>query len=95
MNESILQCEICKIFSNPYRLQILLALRSGKKSVSELVKKVGASQSSISQNLAFMRLRGVISANKEGPFIYYTLEYPEIMDAYDIMRSVTKKIGRR
>jgi ArsR family transcriptional regulator len=90
-----MQCEICKIFSNPVRLKILIALRRGPKSVTELTKLVDASQSVVSQHLAIMRSKGILGTEREGMFIKYNILYPEIMDAFDIMRKVTQKIRRQ
>lgn len=89
-----LQCEICKIFSNADRLRILIALRNGPKTVSDLVNQTGAGQSAISQHLSMMKLRGVLDTEKIGSHVYYNITHPEIMDAFDIMRMVTKKINK-
>jgi ArsR family transcriptional regulator len=88
------QCEVCKIFSNPFRLKILIALRNGPKSVTELIERANASQSVISQHLSVMRLKGILGTERKGAFVNYNLIYPEIMDAFDIMKKVTQKINR-
>ena len=49
------QCEICKIFSNANRIDILVALRDKPKTVSEIVKKTDMPQSVVSQHLAILR----------------------------------------
>ncbi len=92
MAESSDQCEVCKVFSNPNRLGILLALREGSRTVSEIVKETGASQSVISQHLSMMKARGIVTSQRKGAYIQYSIKYPEIMDAFDIMRAVTDKI---
>jgi ArsR family transcriptional regulator len=89
------QCEICKVFSNPVRLGILLALRGGPRNVTEIIGRCKASQSVVSQHLTMMRARGILSLERRGSFAYYALRYPEIMDAFDTMRSVAKKLGGR
>jgi len=86
------QCEMCKIFSNPYRLKILIALRSRPKTVTELQESINMSQSVVSQHLSIMRSKGILETQRKGAFIEYKLKYPEIMDAFDIMRNVTRKI---
>ncbi len=88
---TIAQCEICKVFSSPKRLEILLALRDGPKTVSEIINRTGASQSVVSQHLSMMKSRGVLETERNGSFILYKLRYMEIMDAFDIMRDVAKK----
>ena len=93
-NSEGVQCEICKIFSNPCRIRILNLLRKGPKTVSEIVTLTKISQSAVSQHLSMMRLRGVLVAERKGANIRYYLQYPEIMNAYDIMRNVAKKANR-
>lgn len=87
------QCEICKIFSNKHRLKILVALRDSSKTVSDIVKITNASQSATSQHLSMMKLRGILDIEKKGAFVYYKIRYPEVMQAFDIMKKVTKKIN--
>lgn len=86
------QCEICKIFSNTSRLEILLVLRKKPHTVSNIVKLTGLNQSVVSQHLAILRNKEIVDADKNGAWITYKLKYPEIMKAFDIMRGVTKKI---
>lgn len=86
------QCEICKIFSNPNRIDILVALRDNPRTVSEIVKKTSLPQSVVSQHLAILRNKNIVELEKKGAWIIYRLSYPEIMDAFDIMKGVTKKI---
>jgi ArsR family transcriptional regulator len=86
------QCEICKIFSNPYRLKILIALRSRPKTVTELQESIKMSQSVVSQHLSIMRAKGILETERKGAFIQYSIKYPQIMEAFDIMRYITKKI---
>ncbi|MBN2881398.1 winged helix-turn-helix transcriptional regulator [Candidatus Woesearchaeota archaeon] len=86
------QCEICKIFSNANRIDILVALRDNPKTVSEIVKQTNMPQSVVSQHLAILRNKNIVESEKKGAWIIYKLSYPEIMDAFDIMSGVTKKI---
>ncbi|MBU0615276.1 MAG: metalloregulator ArsR/SmtB family transcription factor [Nanoarchaeota archaeon] len=87
------QCEICKVFSNGSRVNILLALRDKPCTVSELIEKTGLNQSVVSQHLAILRNKSIVEAEKNGAWITYRLKYPEIMKAFDIMREIAKKIS--
>jgi len=91
-NLSDKQCEICKIFSNAYRMEILMALREKPQTVSSIVKKTGINQSVVSQHLGILRNKQIVEAEKNGQWITYKIKYPEIMNAFDIMRGITKKI---
>lgn len=63
-------------------------LRNGEKTVSELMNLAGISQTNLSQHLAILRQRGVVTTRKEGTCIYYKTTNPKIIQACDLMRSV-------
>jgi len=80
--------EICKTFSSPIRLEIISKLRDEKKSVNEIATLTGVRQATISQHLAVLRQRGVVSTQREGINIYYQVANPKITQACDLMREV-------
>ncbi len=83
-----IHAEMCKVFSNPTRLEILDLLRNGKMSVTELIKKTGLSQVNISQHLSIMKSKGIVSSNREDKNIYYKLLSPKIINAFDIIKEL-------
>jgi DNA-binding transcriptional ArsR family regulator len=83
-----MHAEICKTLSNPIRLEILSKLRDGKKSVNEIATLTGVRQATISQHLAILRQRGVVSTRREGVNVYYDVANPKITTACDLMREV-------
>ena len=83
-----LHAEMCKVFSNPTRLEILNLLRGREMSVSGLTEKTKLSQANISQHLAIMKYKGIVSSNRGGKNIYYKLVNPKIVKAFDIIREV-------
>ena len=83
-----LHAEMCKVFSNPTRLEILNLLRGKEMSVTELIEKTKLSQANISQHLAIMKYKGIVSSNREGKNIYYRLLNPKIVKAFDIIMEV-------
>jgi DNA-binding transcriptional ArsR family regulator len=83
-----LHAEICKTLSNPIRLEILSMLRDGKKSVNEIAALTVVRQATISQHLAVLRQRGVVSTRREGINVYYAVANPKITKACDLMREV-------
>ena len=86
------QCHLCKLFSNGVRIEILLLLRTRPYTVSELIRKTALSQSALSQHLAVMRKLGIVAVDHKGKWVSYSLKYPEVMKAYDIMKEVMKKL---
>lgn len=90
MNKELYQlhAEMCKVFSNPTRLEILNLLRNGELTVSELIRKTNLSQSNISQHLSIMKSKGILVSKRKGSNIYYGLSNPKIVNAFDIIREI-------
>lgn len=82
--------EMCKVFSNPTRLEILNLLRDKEMSVTELIKKTKLSQANISQHLSIMKSKGIVISNRKGKNIYYKLTNPKIIKAFDIIREILR-----
>lgn len=83
-----IHAEMCKVFSNPTRLEILNLLRDREMSVTELIEKTRLSQANISQHLSIMKARGIVASNRKGKNICYGLTNPKIIKAFDIIREV-------
>jgi DNA-binding transcriptional ArsR family regulator len=83
-----MQASISKTLANPLRLAILHFLKGEEKTVNELAELVGASQSNVSQHLAMMRQREIVTTRKEGSTVYYSVSTPKINQACDIVREV-------
>ncbi|MEO9459857.1 MAG: metalloregulator ArsR/SmtB family transcription factor [Lentilitoribacter sp.] len=62
-----------KAISHEGRLMILCHLVSGEKSVTDLEDLLSSRQSAVSQQLARLRLEGLIKPRREGKAIYYSL----------------------
>jgi ArsR family transcriptional regulator len=62
-----------KALSHEGRLMILCYLSSGEKSVTELEQLLGSRQAAVSQQLARLRLEGLVTCRREGKVIYYAL----------------------
>src|SRR3989344_1203903 len=83
-----LHAEMCKVFSNSIRLEILELLRDKRLSVTELIIKTKLSQANISQHLSIMKSKGIVISERNGKNIYYKLSNPKIIKAFDIIREV-------
>jgi DNA-binding transcriptional ArsR family regulator len=66
-----------KALGHEGRLMILCHLASGEKSVTELERLLCARQAAVSQQLARLRLEGLVSARRDGKTIYYSLSDPK------------------
>jgi ArsR family transcriptional regulator len=82
-----LQAGVCKVLSNPKRLQILHNLRGGEKTVGELAASLGIRQANVSQHLALMRLRKIVVERRVGNTVFYRISDRRINNACDIMQN--------
>ncbi len=62
-----------KAMSHEGRLMILCHIAEGEKSVTELEDLIGARQSAVSQQLARLRIEGLVVARRDGKAIYYAI----------------------
>ena len=83
-----MHADICTIFSNPKRLEIIDLLRDGEKSVNELSSLMEIPQANLSQHLSLMRQRGILETRRDGVNIYYSIANPKVIKAFEIMREV-------
>ncbi len=74
-----------KALSDPARLQILSALRSGEKSVTELIDETGRGQANVSKHLQLLHSLGFVARRKEGLYVYYSLKSRDIFQLCDVM----------
>ncbi len=70
---------LLKAMSNPSRLIILCQIAEGERSVGELERAVGLSQSAISQHLAVLRGEAVVSCRRVRQTIFYSLASKEVV----------------
>ena len=62
-----------KAISHEGRLMILCNLVAGEKTVSQLEELLSARQAAVSQQLARLRLEGLVTPRRDGKTIYYSL----------------------
>ncbi len=62
-----------KALSHEGRLMILCHLVTGEKTVTELEDLLSARQAAVSQQLARLRLEGLVTPRRDGKAIYYSL----------------------
>ena len=83
-----LHAELCKTLSDPKRLKILYTLGTTEKSVSELAEKTGLRQANLSQHLAILRQKGVVSTKRKGKQILYRIAFTKMVKACNLIREV-------
>lgn len=90
MNKKLyeIHAEICKTLGNAKRIEILNALNSKELTVGELAGILGISAANVSQHLAVMRQKGILTARREGSNIYYRVSNSKVIKACSLMREV-------
>ena len=79
---------LAKSLSDENRLRILLCVSNGKKSVSSIVEELGLSQPLVSHHLKELKRSLLVSIERSGPFIYYELVDPRILDVIRTLSTV-------
>ena len=74
-----------KALAHEGRLLILCYLSSGERSVTELEQLLGSRQAAVSQQLARLRLEGLVTCRREGKAIYYALGDPRAARTIGLM----------
>jgi len=77
-----------KALAHPLRLEIVGILKSGEKSVSELVAETGSEQSNISRHLSVLTNAGILCGRKAGLKVYYSLKTPCVLDFFSCLERV-------
>jgi ArsR family transcriptional regulator len=88
-DEDILQASLAmKAIAHPLRLKVLCVLGAGELSVQDIVDSVGTSQSNISQHLAILRDKGILSTRKDANRVYYRVGDQRTLKLVGMMRDV-------
>ena len=87
---------LLKAMSNQHRLMILCQLVPGEKSVGELERIIGLSQSALSQHLARLRRDQMVKTRRAAQTIYYSLASKEVEEIMaSLYRIFCSKVSRK
>jgi DNA-binding transcriptional ArsR family regulator len=75
-----------KAFSHDGRLMILCYLVGGPRSVGELETLLSSRQAAVSQQLARLRMEGLVSARREAQTIYYSIRDQRVYDVLQLLK---------
>jgi len=81
---------LLKALSNHYRLLIVCELLDQECSVGELVRRVGLSQSALSQHLAKLRRDSLVRTRRDAQTIYYSLASRELKTVVSTLEKLFK-----
>lgn len=87
--------DLLRVLANEHRLEVLCALREGELSVGELTRRVGLSQSALSQHLARLRADGAVATRRVGQTIFYRIADDEVLALLAALAEVMKRRERK
>jgi DNA-binding transcriptional ArsR family regulator len=79
---------LAKSLSDENRLRILICVSNGKKSVSSIVEELELSQPLVSHHLKELKRSLLVTVERNGPFIYYELSDPRVLDVFQTLSVV-------
>lgn len=77
-----------KAMAHPLRLKILCVLGEKEVCVQSIVENVGTSQSNISQHLAILRDKGILSSRKDANKVFYRVGDERTLRLIGMMQEV-------
>lgn len=83
-----IHADICKALGNAKRIEIINALDNRELTVGKLAEILDISQANVSQHLAIMKQKGILTTRKTGANIYYKVSNPKVNQACNLMREV-------
>jgi DNA-binding transcriptional ArsR family regulator len=81
------KADIFQALAHPTRIAILEFLGQGELSAGALIEKLGLEQASVSQHLAVLRAKQLVSHRKAGNQVFYSVRDPIILEVLNLMRS--------
>ena len=86
--------EIFKALSDPTRLRLvkLLDEQQGAMCVNALARQLGVTQSAVSQHLRILRQARLVSGDRSGPSVHYSLNYDRLAEHTETLQ---KTLGER
>ena len=80
------KADIFQALAHPTRIAILELLSSGELSAGALIEKLEMEQASVSQHLAVLRAKQIVSTRKAGNQVFYSVRDPLIVEVLNLMR---------
>ena len=82
------KAEFFKALAHPLRIRILELLRSGPLSVTQIQEVTGTPGSSVSAQLAVLRGRNIVTTERHGTTIIYSVADADLFELLDVTRRI-------
>ncbi len=83
-----MRARILKAMAHPTRLFLIDELARGERCVCELTAMVGADTSTVSKHLSVLREAGIVSDEKRGLMVFYSLRVPCVTNVFKCVEGV-------
>jgi len=80
--------QILKVLSDDVRFDIVLLLATGKKCVCEIYESLKLKQSIVSHHLGVLRENNLIESDKDGKWVYYSLNRKRIEELQKLLAKI-------
>jgi DNA-binding transcriptional ArsR family regulator len=81
------KADIFQALAHPTRIAILELLSHGELSAGTLIEKLELEQANVSQHLAVLRAKRIVSNRKDGNQVFYSVRDPIIIKVLNLMRT--------
>ena len=82
------KAEFFKALANPLRIRILDELRSEELTVSEIRDRLDVELPNVSQQLAVLKSKNLVTSRKQGNNIYYSCSDPTLFKLLDVAKEI-------
>jgi DNA-binding transcriptional ArsR family regulator len=80
-----LVADFFKVLSESSRLQIVCALKMGRKNVTEIIETTGLGQANVSKHLKILAQAGIVSRQQQGVCVYYQIASSFVFDLCELV----------
>src|ERR1700677_4263533 len=89
MQESLrrFKADLFQALAHPTRIAVLELLSDGELSAGTLIEKLGMEQANVSQHLAVLRSKHLVSNRRAGNQVFYSVRDPIIIEVLKLMRT--------
>src|SRR5438034_579997 len=82
---------VAKTLGHAHRLELLEQVAQGERSVEVLALRTGLSMANASQHLQHLRRVGLVSARRDGKFVYYGLPDDAVLDLVAALHRIAER----
>ena len=82
------KADFFKALSNPLRIRIVDELRNEELTVSEIRDRLNVELPNVSQQLAVLKAKNLVSSRKQGINIFYSCSDPKVFKLLDVAKEI-------